>query len=666
MPNDFGNGMGSSSHPDPRATTAAVVGASETDYRARVQRIYQRYSPDSLDILDRILDRYKGQETLLIRRLVEKYGPEPTSGNLKAAPSGPVTDQHLSRLTRYRSTDSYASTTMSTVTEKPHYNPTLYGNRGLVAVPEEKPRVAEAVDPRTQSVPGSCESCGWRGTSTEYFNHHIHHCPGAAREVKREVQEGTFTDEIDKRFRLETTAGKHRNDSHKLVPLIGIILAWWFGLCYGLSIFNAIAFVGGISLYVIWHRRSCQQWDLRRDAMVIHSVLECGPQVLTSVIPKATQRWLAFPPTGHAERTLWFDRLLASLWPSISAATARSIVDSLNPTLKNSCPAFLSKLECGHVSMGLDPIRFTSAKVNPMSKAQGGGTEIVFELAWNSSCDIAVLAGAKLVDVEAHVKNLRLQGTLSLVLGPVLNNWPCAYALAMSFLSPPAMSFDLKAAKVPLTAIPGFQDWLDKFLRSIMTNLMVNPKRLVIPITKVPPEVQPRLMPVVPPRGAVVVEIRSAEKLTSDALRGAPTTYVQGRIVPEPAGQIIKYCTRKISDDCSPHYYDPTDTKQPTSEYTFTFPVYHLPDEKIVLEVVNKERSIGSVRDVVQGDGKTRLGVVHLPIRPIVERERALSKHLMESNPQFYFDYMTANSQAAAKPQAYPLQKYIMHDDDPD
>ena len=64
--------------------------SANTDYRARVMAMYQKYQPDKLATVDTLMAKAAGEEDVLIQRLVEKYGPEPVVGDNKGRP--PVVD----------------------------------------------------------------------------------------------------------------------------------------------------------------------------------------------------------------------------------------------------------------------------------------------------------------------------------------------------------------------------------------------------------------------------------------------------------------------------------------------------------------------------------------------------------------------------------------------
>jgi hypothetical protein len=64
--------------PEPNENnTQSSSSSSESDYRARVTAMYQKYAPDKLENVPKIMTTYAGQEKLLMEALVSKYGPEP-------------------------------------------------------------------------------------------------------------------------------------------------------------------------------------------------------------------------------------------------------------------------------------------------------------------------------------------------------------------------------------------------------------------------------------------------------------------------------------------------------------------------------------------------------------------------------------------------------------
>ena len=88
----------------------AVAGATDSTYRGRLTRFYQKYVPDKLSQVDAVLRKYEGVEEDLFSALVEKYGPEPATDDAATAPAAGgdgadgAPDKHAAyaaRLTRF-------------------------------------------------------------------------------------------------------------------------------------------------------------------------------------------------------------------------------------------------------------------------------------------------------------------------------------------------------------------------------------------------------------------------------------------------------------------------------------------------------------------------------------------------------------------------------------
>lgn len=353
--------------------------------------------------------------------------------------------------------------------------------------------------------------------------------------------------------------------------LVGAWLCGYLGWGYSL------VFAATLSYYTYRYRTS------RRDARrAVWSIQQClqEPQVAQRVLGPDLPMWLKFP---SVEKCVWLERVLTSLWPHIAKATETSLIESLNPTLEFYRPKFLTKLTMGTVKLGSIPLQITGIQSFRETDEE---TVIDMYCTWRGDPDIGIIASVGVVSVEARIHDFQLNGLLRIVLGPHCSVWPCFASMSLSFVGKPSVDFALKAAKIPFDAIPGLSAWLDGFLRNTLTYLMVFPKRLVI---KILDEKQFGAQESsAEPVGTIHLTIHGCEDLHDKGFFTKLTTYATAEIV--SGGESKGEKKTAVVKGKSPRF---------NSKFSFT--VHNVPDERLIIKVLDD----GHAANVVNKAAKT-------------------------------------------------------------
>ena len=347
-----------------------------------------------------------------------------------------------------------------------------------------------------------------------------------------------------------------------VVTLIALTLAWLAG-----SMELPWSFVLLLLMWLLWWRWGVQ--FARRKRAETWSVLRVvqEPKAAALVLADCLPPWAVFPTV---ERAQWLSKILESVWPHMSKQISRNVKEALDPILEMYQPAFLTKLCLSECNLG--PIApFISGIETHASERE---TVIDLHLVWPASdSEVIVSAGFGLVELEAKISGLHFQAILRVVLGPHVPKWPSFGGISCSFVGKPLIDFSLAAAKVPLDAIPGFQPWLDSFIRTTLSSYMVYPKRIVIPMIK-DEDVRSMLHQdsIAEPCGTIIVVVKSADSLPKKFLQHC-TTFVSMMVT---SGEKESH-TVVVENDRNPNYQDKR----------ATFTVFNVPNERLVLRIMS-------------------------------------------------------------------------------
>lgn len=335
------------------------------------------------------------------------------------------------------------------------------------------------------------------------------------------------------------------------------------------------------------------------------------PDVARRIMGPYLPSWISF---ASVEKSAWLQDLVTNLWPNIAAATRDNIISSVDPILESYRPAMLlSSLCIGNCTLGTIPPVIDGIQTHRGEK----DTSIDIYFHWNGNPDIRVVAKAMGVEVEVCICNLQVQSVIRVFLGPHCNAWPCFGCFSMCFVGKPMIDFSLRAAKIPLEAIPGLAAWLDGFIRYMLSWSLVYPKRLVIPMFNDMKDMK-LMESTVDPIGRLSIRILRAERIPSGLFQ-TRRTYVEGR---RTNGDPTSSVTKKTKS---------TQGKNPVYNEELVFTVYNAPNERIELAVYTDEPKPPVIGKMLMSDNI--VGVHIVSIASLLNTELQLHSKCRLVNP---------------------------------
>lgn len=292
------------------------------------------------------------------------------------------------------------------------------------------------------------------------------------------------------------------------------------------------------------------------------------------------------------------------MWPNIAEAVKNDVLESVNPLLDSYRPkAILNVLKLTVFDLGDVPIVVDGVSAS----LSGNDTVIDMYFHWNSNADIHLIAEAiGGVEVEAVIHGLQYQSVARLFLGPHCSAWPCFGCFSVTFVGKPVLDFGIKAAKIPLEAIPGFSSWLRGFVEQMLSWSLTYPNRLVFPLFNDMGKM--KLMErTVDPIGRLTIQIVGADGIPESFFQKRKT-YVQGTRTNGDARTSISKRTSASVTGKSPRFGE-----------CLVFPVYKAPNERIELALMADETKPPVIGNMLIKDNV--IGLLTISVGSLLDHE---------------------------------------------
>eukprot|EP00897_Mesotaenium_endlicherianum_P006966 jgi/Mesen1/6298/ME000325S05444 len=218
-----------------------------------------------------------------------------------------------------------------------------------------------------------------------------------------------------------------------------------------------------------------------------------------------TPTWINFQ---GFERVKWLNNQLKEIWPYVNKATSVVIREQVEPMLEQYKPIGITSLKFQRLTLGDVAPQVGGVSVSlgdspgqvilDIDFKWGGDPRIVlaiqtlaFSLRVQSKIqagNIGLVRGERRVGRdgeagEAQLKNLELFTTVRVIF-QLSDELPCIAAVVTSLLAEPkpVVKYNLLAVGGSLTAIPGLAGMIDEMVQGALTDTMVWPERIVVPI----------------------------------------------------------------------------------------------------------------------------------------------------------------------------------------
>lgn len=250
-----------------------------------------------------------------------------------------------------------------------------------------------------------------------------------------------------------------------------------------------------------------------------------GMQMLLHHIPT----WISFRETEKVE---WLNKVLEKVWPYYDRAVCAAVKEVVEPLLNAYKPPGLVKsIYFAKLSMGDRPFRVEGIRVD--KDITDDQLEIEVDYRWSSDASIFLAielpAGGQATRMVPKVSDLAVSGTLRVVLRPLLPEIPGFGAATVALMRPPVVRFHLDFGRAfgGSLAAGRVKAWLDPFLRTMTSQMLLWPKRIVVPL--LPEEVTGSLQDLyLQHRGVLELEVVEAKvpKMDSGLMGGKADPFV--------------------------------------------------------------------------------------------------------------------------------------------
>ncbi|KAM3083093.1 hypothetical protein ACMFMG_003760 [Clarireedia jacksonii] len=147
--------------------------------------------------------------------------------------------------------------------------------------------------------------------------------------------------------------------------------------------------------------------------------------------------------------------------------------DIVEPMFKTMLPGPLATLHFTKIELGATPIVFSNVKV---TKTPHDGIKLDLNVDWDGQCDIKLDGN---MTPEVGVKEIRLNGRLSILLCPLTNVIPLIGAVQISFINPPKLELDFTGA-ANVADFSLIDEAVRKVLIGIINSVVVLPNRILV------------------------------------------------------------------------------------------------------------------------------------------------------------------------------------------
>ncbi|XP_054942920.1 extended synaptotagmin-3 isoform X4 [Physeter macrocephalus] len=273
--------------------------------------------------------------------------------------------------------------------------------------------------------------------------------------------------------------------------------------------------------------------------------------------------WIHFP---DVERVEWANKIISQIWPYLSMIMENKFREKLEPKIREK-NVHLRTFTFTKLYFGQKCPRINGIKVHTN---QCNRRQVVLDLqiCYIGDCEISV----ELQKIQAGVKGIQLQGTLRVILEPLLVNKPFVGAVTMLFLQKPHLQINWTGL-TNLLDVPGINEVSDSLLEDLIAAHLVLPNRVTVPVKKGLDLTNLRF-PL--PRGVIRAHLLEAEKLAQKdnflGLQGKSDPYAKVSI------GLQHFRSRTIYKNLNPTWNE-----------VFEFIVYEVPGQDLVVDLYDED-----------------------------------------------------------------------------
>ncbi|XP_069121832.1 extended synaptotagmin-2-like isoform X3 [Argopecten irradians] len=267
---------------------------------------------------------------------------------------------------------------------------------------------------------------------------------------------------------------KLAGDETRLLPIIlryfklaGVALAVYG---FGYTQFSPSWILVGLLAYV-WKEKRTQRKHLQ---IKIQQQIAKDEESTILARVEDLPSWVHFPDVERAE---WFNKILDQIWPFIGDYVKKLLMDSIQEKIQQS-HSTVGSFRFTQIDLGDIPPRIGGVKVYTENVRRD---EIYLDLDIIYSSDSFI--EVKVKGITAGIKDLQLRGTLRVIFKPLIGQIPLFGGMSFFFINTPDIDFNLTGIANSLD-LPGLSDMLDTIIAEQLSNIMVLPNRIVVPMVQ--------------------------------------------------------------------------------------------------------------------------------------------------------------------------------------
>ncbi|XP_061443242.1 extended synaptotagmin-2 isoform X2 [Rhineura floridana] len=253
-------------------------------------------------------------------------------------------------------------------------------------------------------------------------------------------------------------------------------------------------------LCVFWvqRHRSGKSSRLDRALAFLHDEERAVRLTVSTDLPA----WVHFPDTERAE---WLNKTVKHMWPFICQFIEKLFRETIEPAVRGA-NSHLSTFSFTKIDIGHQPLRINGVKVYTENVDK---RQIILDLqvSFVGNCEIDL--EIKRYFCRAGVKSIQIHGTMRVILEPLLGDMPLIGALSLFFLRKPLLEINWTGL-TNLLDIPGLNGVSDTIILDIISNYLVLPNRITVPLVS---EVQIAQLRFPIPKGVLRIHFIEAQDL---------------------------------------------------------------------------------------------------------------------------------------------------------
>uniref|UniRef100_A0A452SLT2 Extended synaptotagmin-2 n=1 Tax=Ursus americanus TaxID=9643 RepID=A0A452SLT2_URSAM len=218
----------------------------------------------------------------------------------------------------------------------------------------------------------------------------------------------------------------------------------------------------------------------------------------------------------YTERAEWLNKTVKHMWPFICQFIEKLFRETIEPAVRGA-NTHLSTFSFTKVDVGQQPLRINGVKVYTENVDK---RQIILDLqiSFVGNCEIDL--EIKRYFCRAGVQSIQIHGTMRVILEPLIGDMPLVGALSVFFLRKPLIEINWTGL-TNLLDIPGLNGLSDTIILDIISNYLVLPNRITVPLVS---EVQIAQLRFPIPKGVLRIHFIEAQDLQGK------DTYLKGLV----------------------------------------------------------------------------------------------------------------------------------------